>query len=131
MLLTLCTACNPRARVEVARYAAEDFHNLYNRGDYAAMYAHAGPEVRSSTTEAAFTSYEKDVRAKLGALKSADVSNYNLTYVFSGPQVRLDYKCRFEGGDAFESFEFAFDNGRAVFNGYRLDSPKLDRKPGR
>jgi hypothetical protein len=127
----LCNACNPRARVELARHAAEDFHNLYNHADYARMYTHTGPAVRSSTTETAFVSYEKDVRAKLGALTSADVSNYNLTYVLSGPQVRLDYQCRFEGGHAFESFEFGFDHGRPVINGYRLDSPKLEDKPGR
>lgn len=126
--LLLCLACNPRARVDLARHTAEDFHDCYNREDYAGMYRHAGPAVRSSSSEAAFTEYEKGVRAKLGELNSAEVANYNLVYLFSGPQVRLDYKCKFAKGEAVESFEMGFENGRAVINGYRLDSPQLEMK---
>lgn len=124
--LVVCFACNPRARVELARRTADDFHDRYNREDYSGMYGHAGPAVRSSSTEAAFIEYEKGVRAKLGNLKSAEVSNYNLVYLLSGPQVRLDYKCKFAKGDGVESFEIGFENGKAVINGYRLDSPQLE-----
>jgi len=95
------------------------------------MYRHAGPAVRSSSTEADFVKYEKDVRAKLGDLKSAEVANYNLLYLLSGPTVRLDYKCKFAKGDGVESFEMGFENGKAVINGYRLDSPQLEQKPPR
>lgn len=92
------------------------------------MYEHAGPAVRSSSTEADFLKYEKNVRAKLGELKSAAVANYNIIYLFSGPQVRLDYKCEFAKGTGTESFEIVFENGKGVINGYRLDSPQLDEK---
>jgi hypothetical protein len=94
------------------------------------MYSHAGSAVRSSSTEAEFIQYERGVRATLGELKSAEVANYNLVYHFSGPEVRLDYKCTFAKGTGVESFEIAFDNGKAVINGYRLDSPELEKKPG-
>jgi hypothetical protein len=124
-------ACNPRERVDLARRTTDDFHSRYNREDYSGMYGHAGSAVRSSSTEAEFTKYEKDVRAKLGELKSADVVNYNLVYHFSGPEVRLDYKCTFANGTGVESFEIAFENDKAVINGYRLDSPQLEAKPGR
>ena len=93
------------------------------------MYQHAGPAVRSSSTEAAFVEYEKSVRAKLGDLTSAEVANYNLIYLLSGPQVRLDYKCKFSNGTGIESFEMGFENSKAVINGYRLDSPQLEEKP--
>lgn len=127
----LCFACNPRGRVDLARHTAEDFHDRYNREDYRGMYSHAGPAVRSSSTEAEFIKYERDVRAKLGELKSADVANYNLVYLLSGPQVRLDYKCKFAKGEGVESFEMVFEKGNAVVNGYRLDSPQLEEKPGK
>ena len=129
--LVFSFACNPRGRVDQARHTAEDFHERYNRQDYSGMYQHAGPAVRSSSTEAAFIKYEKDVRAKLGDLKSAEVANYNLVYLFSGPQVRLDYKCTFATGSGNESFEIVFENDKAVINGYRLDSPQLETKSGR
>jgi hypothetical protein len=126
--LLLCFACNPRGRVDQARHTAEDFHDRYNREDYSGMYRLAGPAVRSSSTEAAFIEYEKGVRAKLGDLKSAEMANYNLMYLLSGPQVRLDYKCKFAKGAGVESFEIGFENDKAVINGYRLDSPQLDTK---
>ena len=124
-------ACNPRERVDLARRTADDFHSRYNREDYRGMYGHAGSAVRSSSTEAEFIKYEKDVRSKLGDLQSAEVVNYNLVYHFSGPEVRLDYKCSFANGMGVESFEIAFEKGKAVINGYRLDSPQLEAKPGR
>ena len=125
----VCIACNPRDRVERARKAAEGFHSLYNKQDFVGMYQFAGAAVRESTSESAFTSYEKGVRGKLGALQAADVLNYNITYVLSGPQVRLDYASRYERGTAVESFEINFRNGRPVIDGYRIDSPQLGGKP--
>lgn len=122
------SACNPRERVDLARRTAEDFHHRYNREDYSGMYSHAGSAVRSSSTEAAFIKYEKGVRERLGELKSAEVANYNLVYHFSGAEVRLDYKCTFAKGTGVESFESAFEGGKAVINGYRLDSPELEEK---
>lgn len=92
------------------------------------MYKYAGPAVRSSSSEPAFVKYEKAVREKLGELKSAELANYNLLYLLSGPQVRLDYRCRFAEGDAVESFEIKFKNAKPVIDGYRLDSPKLNEK---
>jgi hypothetical protein len=84
--------------------------------------------VRKSSSEAAFASYETDVYEKLGELKSAQVVNYNLLYLFSGPQVRMDYKCTYAKGSAMESFEINFKGDRPQIDGYRLDSPQLDKK---
>ena len=92
------------------------------------MYKYAGPAVLSSSSESAFVKYEKGVREKLGELKSAELASYNLLYLLSGPQVRLDYHCRFAEGDALESFEINFKNDKPVIDGYRLDNPKLNGK---
>lgn len=89
------------------------------------MFALAGPAVRKSSSLAKFADYEKGVYAKLGALKSAQIFSYNLLYLFSGPQVRMDYKCSYAKGTATESFEINFQGDRAVIDGYRLDSPQL------
>jgi hypothetical protein len=81
--------------------------------------------VRKSSSPAKFADYEKDVYGKLGPLTSAQIVNYNLLYFFSGPQVRMDYKCSYAKGTATESFEINFQGDRAVIDGYRLDSPQL------
>lgn len=89
------------------------------------MFALAGPAVRKTSSVVKFADYEKGVYAKLGALKSAKIVSYNLLYLFSGPQVRMDYNCLYEKGTATESFEINFEHDRAVIDGYRLDSPQL------
>jgi hypothetical protein len=124
----LCVSCNPRARVERARHTAEEFHRQYNAQNYRAMFQLAGPVVQRSSSEKVFAEYESGVRAKLGELKTAELGNYNLLYLLGGPQVRLDYKCKFERGDGLESFEINFSGEKALINGYRLDSPQLDNK---
>jgi hypothetical protein len=122
----LLAACNPRGRVESARQAVEQFHRLYNASDFEGMYRFCGPPVRSSASLSAFVAYERNVRDRLGSLPSAEVNNYNILYLFSGPQVRLDYKCAFEKAQAVESFEINFKHGRPSIDGYRIDSPSLD-----
>jgi hypothetical protein len=123
--LLFCFSCNPKAHVEAARKTTEAFHDGYNKQDYNAMFALAGPTVRKSSSLAKFADYEKDVYAKLGPLKSAQIATYNVLYLFSGPQVRMDYQCSYEKGSATESFEINFEGDRAVIDGYRLDSPQL------
>jgi hypothetical protein len=120
-----CFGCNPKSRVEAARKTTEAFHQNYNKQDYSAMFALAGPTVRKSSNLAEFTAYEKGIYAKLGPLKSTQIVNYNLLYLFSGPQVRMDYKCSYANGTATESFEINFQGDRGVIDGYRLDSPQL------
>ncbi|HEX6546748.1 MAG TPA: hypothetical protein VF023_10610 [Bryobacteraceae bacterium] len=125
LAIFFCLSCNPKSHVEAARKATEAFHDGYNKQDYNAMFALAGPAVRKSSRLAEFADYEKGVYAKLGPLKSAQIVTYNVLYLFSGPQVRMDYKCSYEKGTATESFEINFEGDRAVIDGYRLDSPQL------
>jgi|SRR6185312_5863160 len=125
LALFFCFSCNPKARVEAARKTTAAFHDGYNKQDYNAMFALAGPAVRKSSNLAKFADYEKGVYAKLGPLKSAQIATYNVLYLFSGPQVRMDYQCSYEKGTATESFEINFEGDRAVIDGYRLDSPQL------
>lgn len=126
-LALLLGACNPRSRVESARKAVEEFHRLYNASDFEGMYRFSGSAVRSSVSLSAFVRYERNVRDKLGSLKSAEVENYNILYLFRGPQVRLDYKCGFEKAQAVESFEINFKHDLPSIDGYRIDSPKLEQ----
>ena len=40
----------------------------------------------------------------------------------------MDYKCTYASGSAMESFEINFKGDRPQIDGYRLDSPQLDKK---
>lgn len=121
-------ACNPRAHVESARKTVEEFHRLYNANDFAALYRFTGSAVRSSTSLTDFVKYEQNVHTNLGELRSAEIKNYNILYLLRGPQVRLDYNSTFQNGGAIESFEINFRHNQPSIDGYRIDSPKLEKE---
>jgi hypothetical protein len=114
--------------VEAARAQVDRFHAAYNRRDYASMFELSGPSVKRTSSQAEFAKYEASVYEKLGDLRSAEIVNYNLLYLFGGPQVRIDYKCTYEKGTSTESFEVNFRNDKPQIDGYRLDSPQTDNK---
>ena len=124
-LAIVCGSCDPRSRVEAGRITVEQFHRHYNAQQYVAMYNQCGPAVHKSTPQQDFVRYEEGVRQKLGELKSAEVFNYNVLYLFHGPQVRLDYHCVYANGSTTESFEINFRKDRPLIDGYRIDSPLL------
>jgi hypothetical protein len=128
-VLLLCgLGCNPRGRVESGRKAVEEFHRLFNAGQFEEMYRFVGPAIRASTSRVQYDEYEKNLQTKLGRMESAEVFNYNVLYLLSGPQVRLDYHCTFAKGKATESFEIDFKGEQPLINGYRIDSPVLNGK---
>jgi len=128
ILGSLLSACNPRGHIEAAERAAKVFHDRYNAQQYDAIYDEAGPAFRASASKRDFVAYEANSHEKLGDLKSADIANYNILYLFAGPQVRLDYNSQFANGDAVESFEIHFKNDKPVIDAYRIDTPLLAEK---
>lgn len=104
------------------------FHDHYNSRRYDAIYDESGPAFRASSSKRDFVRYEANAHEKLGDLKSTEIANYNLLYLFSGPQVRLDYNSQFSSGHAVESFEINFKNKNAMIDAYRIDTPLLAEK---
>jgi hypothetical protein len=129
-LAIVCGSCNPRSRVEAARVAVEQFHRHYNAQQFTEMYKQVGPAVHQSTSQEEFTRYQEGLRRKLGEFQSAEIINYNIIYLFRGPQVRLDYHCTYANAVTTESFEVHFRNGGPVIDAYRVDSPLLN-PPGK
>ena len=128
ILASLLSGCNPRGHVEAAERAVKVFHDRYNSQRYEAIYDEAGPAFRASASKRDFIAYEANSHEKLGELKSAEIANYNILYLFSGPQVRLDYNSQFSNGHAVESFEIHFKNDKPLVDAYRIDTPLLEEK---
>jgi hypothetical protein len=125
---SLLSGCNPRGHIEAAERAVKVFHQRYNSQQYDAIYDEAGPSFRASASKRDFVAYEANSHEKLGELKSSDIANYNILYLFSGPQVRLDYNAQFLNGHAVESFEVHFKDDKPLIDAYRIDTPLLEEK---
>ena len=118
-------ACSPKADVEAGRKLVDDFHTDFNAGRYEEIYNVADPEFRKEAKLEDFVKYESMVKAKLGGFQSLQVTNFNVLYLLTHAQVRLDYDSVFKLGKAKEVFELRQGNGKTSMVGYRIDSPLL------
>ena len=123
-LAALC-ACSPKADVEAGNRLADRFHTDFNGGRYAEIYQGADPEFRKDTRLDDFAKYESLVKSKLGDFQSLQVTNFNVLYLLTHAQVRLDYDSVFKLGKAKEVFELRQAKGKTSMVGYRIDSPLL------
>jgi hypothetical protein len=123
-LAGLC-ACSPKADVEAGSRLVDQFHADFNAGRYQEIYNGADPEFRKDTKLDDFVKYESLVKTKLGDFQSLQVTNFNVLYLLTHAQVRLDYDSVFKLGKAKEVFELRQGNGKTSMVGYRIDSPLL------
>ncbi len=103
----------------------DQFHSDFNSGRYEEIYRGADPEFRKDTKLEDFVKYESLVKARLGDFQSSQVTNFNVLYLLTHAQVRLDYDSVFKMGKAKEVFELRQGNGKTSMVGYRIDSPLL------
>ncbi len=101
------------------------FHADFNASRYAEIYKGADPEFRKDTKQDDFVRYASLARSKLGDFQSSQVTNFNVLYLLTHAQVRLDYDSVFQLGKAKEVFELRQGSGKTSMVGYRVDSPLL------
>ncbi|MGA7412771.1 MAG: hypothetical protein WBW33_19995 [Bryobacteraceae bacterium] len=126
VVLAVCLcACSPKADVEAGSRLVDQFHADFNAARYAEIFNGADPEFRKEAKLEDFVKYESLVKTKLGDFQSSQVTNFNVLYLLTHVQVRLDYDCVFKLGKAKEVFELRQGNGKTSMVGYRIDSPLL------
>ena len=101
------------------------FHTSFNAGRYAEIYNGANSDFRKEVNLEEFQKYAALVKTKLGDFQSSEVTNFNVLYLLTHAQVRLDYESVFKLGKAKEAFELRQGDGKTTMVGYRTDSPLL------
>lgn len=118
-ILALLPGCGKiRKDIGAARSGVEDFHRLYNAGDYAAIYKAAGPDLKARATESYFVKLLADMRATLG--DEQETLRPDLQYRYDNGTVWVSFtqKTTFETGVAQEYFTFQVIGGRAFLQKY-------------
>jgi hypothetical protein len=123
--LTVFCACSPRGDLQTAEKAVDAFRTQYNASQFRLIYQATDRDFQSTAQLPEFVAYEQTVQSKLGAFQSAEVTNYNVVYVFGGSEVRLDYDSKYAKARAPETFTVKVKSGKATISGYRIDSPLL------
>lgn len=119
------TACNPIAEIDVAGDEIERFHNLYNAGDYDAIYAAASPGLREAATRAQWSAMLTHVHERLGAVEDFTQTGFDISTSNGVTTTSITLTTTYEGGEGAEFFTFYDEGDGMLLNGWELESDTL------
>jgi len=119
LLLASCGLRGSRVRAE---QGVKEFHDLFNREQYDAIYDRSDSSLKKSWTRADFAAYLRDIHSQLGRAGRASDRGFQVNASTSqGIEVALATETQFERGVADERFLWRIEDSRAVLLGYRAD----------
>ncbi|PTX99213.1 hypothetical protein DB345_02230 [Spartobacteria bacterium LR76] len=143
----LCGGCkDAQKRHEQGAKGVVEFHELYNAGKYAEIFAAADAGFGRSITLPEFQQFLSAQHDRLGKVIRSTESGWGAssqsgkTFAVSMEEglqvsggsdkdfVTLSQKTTFEKGEAAETFIFVMQNGHALLYDYRVESPDLIEK---
>lgn len=89
------------------------------------IYAEASAQLKSSNTSADLSKFLSSIDRKLGVFKTSERKSWSINYGTSGTVVTIGLQSQYEKGSAFETFNFVIEGGKALLNGYNIDSKDL------
>ena len=111
------------------RAAIDEFHRSYDAGDDLAIYDGSHPILRQGLTADDALLRLSEVRARLGNVVSMSYSCH--THV-SGPPpdtLRVEYLVTFEGGSAWETYDWALEGDATRLLAYAVETGFEDGEP--
>jgi hypothetical protein len=125
LLLGGVAGCSSGEHMATAEKGVADFRQRMAARQFANVYANGSDELRKSTSEAHMTKILGALNTKLGNVKAAEKSGWNVNFHTSGTFVTLGFKTEFEKGPGAEQFVFRISDGRAFLVSYNVNSPAL------
>ncbi len=127
-LFVALAACSLTKGREAAANAVVGFHNQLDSADFGGVYAKTHPDFKRASSEKDFVAVLEAVHRKLGTVRSAKQTSWQVQTVGIHTNVVLNYRTNFSGGDAAETFTYRMDGPNALLLGYSIDSTVLVTK---
>jgi len=124
----LLGGCGSGDDLRIARESTTHVHAQMDSEQFADIYSQADDAFRAATKQQDFLDFISAVHRKLGKVQNASQGGYFVNFSTSGTQVRLNYRTKFEGGDAQEEFIWKIKGNQAVLVGYHINSNALVTK---
>jgi hypothetical protein len=129
LLVLLATAACGCGNMFKGKQAGEQsvlgFHQLYNDGKYAEMYAASDAKFKSASAEKGFLDLMAAVQRKLGKVTESVNGGFRVQTFNFTTTVVLNQNTKFERGAGTEVFTFEMAGGKAVLVGYNINSQDL------
>lgn len=122
LLVTAATlaGCSMGQDMSVTDSAVAEFHAKLNNGQFAAIVAAAGPEMKSSGPE-----FVERIHTKLGMFRSTSRQGFNDNIINGDHTFTASYASVYSTGPATESFVYRLNSGKPVLIGYHVESAAL------
>jgi hypothetical protein len=125
LTIFLLLSCSSKEHYEVAQAAINRFHELLANKKFDQIYAEASKNLKNNTKSEEFLETLTAIDRKLGAFKVAENKSWSINYGTGGTLVTIGIQAQYEKGSAFETFNFVIENGKAMLNGYNIQSREL------
>lgn len=117
------TGCSMGQDMSVTDSAVADFHAKLNNGQFAAIAAAAGPEIKNGNVD--FTQLIAAVHTKLGTFRSTSRRGFNDNINNGDHTFTASYASVYSTGPATENFVYRLSGGKPVLIGYHVESAAL------
>ena len=114
--------CSNSEDMKKAEAAVEHFHQQLNDAAFDAMYAESDDAMKAQATQEKLVKLLSAVHRKLGNFQSAKSTGWKVFTATGGTTVTLAYASSYEHGQADETFSFHIADGKALLNGYNINS---------
>lgn len=124
--LVLClTACSGGEDLKKTEAAIGLFHQQANAGQFDQIYANAASEWKRAQSPRDSVKFLSALREKMGAFQSGQQDGWRVNYTTSGTEVVVQYKSKFQKGDAVETFTYRVVEKAPILVGYNINSNTL------
>ncbi len=118
----LLASCGFRKSRSLAEQGVTEFHRLFNREQYEAIYDQSDDSMKKSISRQDFVSYLRDIHSRLGNTRKTTTSGFAVNASpGQAANVELVQETEFDQGAAQERFLWLVKGGRAVLLGYRAE----------
>jgi hypothetical protein len=123
------TGCGDMMKAKsVAEPQVDVFHKLLNDEKYSEIYTTSDPQFQKAASEKKLTDLLVAVHRKLGAVKSTNTVNWNVSTYNMTTRIVLVQNTEFEHGTAEEKFTYIVSDTGATLLGYNISSTDLIEK---
>ena len=125
LAIAFTAGCSASADVATANTAIARFRELMEQQQYRQIYEESADQNKKATTEQEWTKLLSLFHDKLGNVKNAQSTGWNVNYGTTGTVITITYKTEFEKGSGTETFTYTISSGTALLLGYRINSNDL------
>jgi hypothetical protein len=121
----LLLSCSSKEQVEAVKAGTAHFREQMAAKQFDRIYAESSDGMKQVTTSDALTKFLAAIDRKLGLAKSEKERSWSVSYGRGGTTVAYGLETQYERGSALETFYFAIVGGKAILNGYHIESKEL------